>query len=607
MIARPANGDTAGNLLTIDDVIPAPGLCEVDTIELALPLDEAWEVVRHADLADSALIRGLFALRTLPSRIGRRAHDPFTVRIDDLVSTAAHPGFGVLVDDRPREVVVGAIGKVWQADIEFVHVADAATYRAFAEPGFARVAWALRLTRLGPDTTQLDFELRVDATDAEAWQRFRHYFRVIGPASRFIRHRLLSELARRHGTERAEHAQHLPGDELLPDAADQLTHGITIGATPAQIWPWLVQMGCRRGGFYSIDLFDNAGRRSAREIHPELQQIRVGDIVAATPDGDDGFEVLRAEPNQVLVLGGLYDPDAAEQLRFSDERPERYWQVTWAFVLHPRADGTTRLVVRARAAHDPSKRFHARWIRPVHHLMQRAQLRNLAARAEGSAGNDDWRDVATGVGGAAVIAAALFTPFLRPARSHWGVDAATAEGVLPGDDLVAEPRWQWTHGIEIDAPADAVWPWVAQIGADRAGFYSYQWLENIPGCDVRNAETIHDEWAAKSGDGLLLHPKMPALPIVHVEPGRCLVAHAAPATGADRGHGPWADASWMFLVEPLGDERCRVISRYRVATSDDFRTRLQFGPVLLEPIGFAMDRRMLLGIKERAERANAPR
>jgi hypothetical protein len=63
------------------------------------------------------------------------------------------------------------------------------------------------------------------------------------------------------------------------------------------------------------------------------------------------------------------------------------------------------------------------------------------------------------------------------------------------------------------------------------------------------------------------------------------------------------EVTWLFLLEPLDAERCRFISRYRCATSDDLATRLQYGPTLVEPIGFAMDRRMLLGIKQRAEHA----
>ncbi|MGZ8734093.1 MAG: hypothetical protein ACXW1M_02785 [Acidimicrobiia bacterium] len=591
--------------VALDALIPSPGLRQLDTVDLALPIGEAWAVMRHTDLGGSPSLRALFAIRTLPSRLGGRDHEPLRIRLDDLVSTEDRPGFSVLVDEPPHAVAVGAIGTVWRPEIDFVHVTDAEEYVAFAEPGYVRVAWAIELTPLGDRATRVTVEVRVDATDVESWKRFRRYFRFVGPFSRFIRRDLLATLGRRFGLPRAEHERALPGDDLLADAADQATDGITISATPEQIWPWLVQMGCRRAGFYSLDLFDNGGKRSAREIHADLQHLEVGDVIPATPDGDDGFEVLRIERDHLLVLGGLYDTSAGTQLAFSHARPERFWQVTWGFVLEPLDPHTTRLIVRARAVHDGGRSWHARWIRPVHHLMETTQLRRLAARAEGQLSNDDWRDVVEGAGGAAIMAAAVFTPFLRPSRSHWGLDETAAARELPGDGLVPHPRWQWTHGIEVDAPADAVWPWIAQVGADKAGFYSYQWLENIPGCDVRNAETIHDEWAVKPGDQLMLHPKMPPLPVEVVEPGRCFVAHAPPEPGTDR-HDQWADVSWLFLVEPLASDRCRVISRYRCATSDDLATRLQLGPALIEPIGFAMDRRMLRGIKQRSERIRRP-
>jgi hypothetical protein len=235
--------------------------------------------------------------------------------------------------------------------------------------------------------------------------------------------------------------------------------------------------------------------------------------------------------------------------------------------------------------------------------MEEAQLRHLAARVEGRLPADSARDVVAGAGGAAIMVAALLTPFLRVARNHWGVDEATAERAYPGDDLVVSPRWSWTHGIEVDAPAAAVWPWVAQIGADRGGFYSYQWLENLAGCRLRNAEAIHPEWAIRESGELLLHPDMPALHVASITPGKWFVAHAPADENARATGKPWAAVSWLFVVEPLDSERCRVISRYRCACSDDLRTRLQLGATLVEPIGFAMDRRMLKGIKERAESA----
>jgi hypothetical protein len=122
------------------------------------------------------------------------------------------------------------------------------------------------------------------------------------------------------------------------------------------------------------------------------------------------------------------------------------------------------------------------------------------------------------------MAAALATPFRRDHRCRWGLDPATAGRALPGDDLVREARWSWTHGIEIDVPAADVWPWVAQIGADRGGFYSYQWLENLFGCRVRNADAIHWDWELREGDGLVIHPGRPPLRLVEVRRGRHLVA-----------------------------------------------------------------------------------
>jgi hypothetical protein len=138
------------------------------------------------------------------------------------------------------------------------------------------------------------------------------------------------------------------------------------------------------------------------------------------------------------------------------------------------------------------------------------------------------------------------------------------------------------------------------------------------GCQVRNAAAIHPDWAAREGGELRLHPQAPPLRIVTVQPGRALVAYMAPVRdlstarqGPRRPGGPapgrdrWMTASWLFLVEPAGHGRCRVISRYRCDTSGDLSSRLRFGPAIVEPVSFAMDRRMLIGIKQRAEQAQA--
>ena len=432
-------------MTSLDRLIPVPRLVEIDRIDLGAPAEKVWDLVRHGDLARSPFIRALFTLRALPARLAGRPAEPSTIRIDDLVSTAERPGFQVLVDHPVDEFAVGAIGKVWQGEIPFLHVADEDAFLAFDDEGFVKVAWAIRVSPRGERGSHVEVEVRVDATDDESWKKFRRYFTFIGPGSRFIRHSLLHGLAR--------------------------------------------------------------------------------------------------------DLGG---PEARE-----DERV----------------------------------------------------LAGDAARAGGRLPRDDWGNVLRGTGGAAIMTAALLTPFLRQARGHWGLDVATAERAYPGDELILQPRWQWTHGVEIAAPAADVWPWVAQVGANRGGFYSYQWLENLAGCNLRNAEAIHPEWEVREGDELVLHPGAPPLPVVSLARGRYFVAHA-PADAQARASGkPWVEATWLFWVEPLGQGRCRFISRYRANSSDDLFTRLSFGPALIEPVGFAMDRRMLLGVKERAERAvrtNAP-
>lgn len=587
----------------LDTVLPLPRLLEIDHVDLAIPAARAWDVLRNTDLAHHALlVRALFAIRTLPDRLDGATKGPATLRISDLTSSVTAPGFQVLVEHPGREVVVGAIGKVWHLEIPFVHVGSAEAFTAFATPGFAKVAWALRVVPLGEQECRVEVEVRVDATDEDAWGKFRRYFVLIGLGSRFIRHSLLSGLARQYGTPDAkENERPLPGDELLPDATDQVSLAIDVHAPPSALWPWIVQMGGHRAGFYSIDLLDNENVRSAREIHPELGKLKVGDVIPATRTSSDGFEVLRIAEERELVLGGLFDPELKTQLRFDAPRPLHFWQITWSFVLEPRGDGTTRLHTRARARYASSGASHAAWIRPVHWLMQSAQLRALAARAEGRLPRDDWRDVTEGAGGALVMAAAFLTPFMRHARRHWGLDEATASRVLPGDELIPKPDWDWTHGIEIAASAAEVWPWIAQIGAERGGFYSYQWLENVAGCKVHNAERVHPELAVGPHDSISLHPKMPPLPVARYEAGSHFVVHAKADEAARAAGKPWVETSWGFYLEPLGPDRCRFVSRFRCATSPDALAHLEYGPLLVEPIGFAMDRRMLLGVKARAE------
>jgi hypothetical protein len=141
---------------------------------------------------------------------------------------------------------------------------------------------------------------------------------------------------------------------------------------PADIWPWLVQMGCRRAGWYSYDGLDNAGVPSAERIVPELQRVEVGDLFPWTPTADDGFVVQAVEPGRALVIGG----DAGTLYR-----------VRWAFVLEPIDETRTRLLTRSSGEYERfAVALRLRLLaHPVHFAMQRRQLLNLKRRVEGSA------------------------------------------------------------------------------------------------------------------------------------------------------------------------------------------------------------------------------
>lgn len=164
----------------------------------------------------------------------------------------------------------------------------------------------------------------------------------------------------------------LPGDQVVPDATCQWTNAITIRARPAAVWPWLVQLGCTRAGWYSYDGLDNGGRPSAGHIVPELQDAQVGDVFPWTPTDRDGFVVRAVEPRRALVLGGTPPP----------------FRMSWAFVLQPVDETTTRLITRCRAV--PRSALVGLMLRfaghPIHFAMQREQLLNLKRRAEAVAG-----------------------------------------------------------------------------------------------------------------------------------------------------------------------------------------------------------------------------
>jgi hypothetical protein len=170
-----------------------------------------------------------------------------------------------------------------------------------------------------------------------------------------------------------ERALSLPGDWMISRVAGSLTHGITVHCSRRELWPWLIQMGADRAGWYSYDRLDNGGRHSAETVLQDFQHPSVGAVFPALPGRRDGFVLLENEPTHWLVLGW--------------PSPEGEPIVTWAFVLHEIAPNLTRLLVRVRArddhrVHRLPKAMGFLMKRLIHFIMQRKQLIEIARRAE---------------------------------------------------------------------------------------------------------------------------------------------------------------------------------------------------------------------------------
>jgi len=190
----------------------------------------------------------------------------------------------------------------------------------------------------------------------------------------------------RWGATGEEVARPYPGADIIPDGTWAATMAVTIDAPPARVWPWLMQMGYDRAGWYSWDRLDNGGHASADRIHPEWQQVKRGDwLTAWSPGGPrDAWQVAALEPEHFLGLRGLSDLHG----RPIDPRgpwPRAYVAGLWGFLLEELPRGRTRLVVSGYQTGRP------RWLQaagdffvalPAHWTMQTRQFTNIKRLAE---------------------------------------------------------------------------------------------------------------------------------------------------------------------------------------------------------------------------------
>jgi hypothetical protein len=216
------------------------------------------------------------------------------------------------------------------------------------------------------------------------------------------------------------------------------------------------------------------------------------------------------------------------------------------------------------------------------------------------------------VGAAFIVLVLLFSPLLKGWYRGWGATPAEVKKKLPGDELVPHPRMQSTRAITIQAPPAAVWPWLLQFGLKRGGWYSYDFLEAMAG--AAGFVDGHSTWRIipelqdlKVGDKVWMHPRILPLTVSAMETERALVFHTRVDLDTkaffelgEKMPAQYVNSNWVFFLEKSAKTTRLLV-----------RSRLDYGPsnlintiawrVFTDPISFVMERRMLLGIKQRAE------
>jgi len=190
-----------------------------------------------------------------------------------------------------------------------------------------------------------------------------------------------------------------------------------------------------------------------------------------------------------------------------------------------------------------------------------------------------------------VTLAVLYWFPMRRWMSRWGATPSDLARVMAGDSLLDEPTYLGTLAVGVDAPPEDVWPWLVQIGYQRGGLYSYDSLDRLFGyLDRPSATRILPEYQHLAvGDKIPLG-RGPSWPVAVIEPGRALVLDMRHMGGFD-----WV---WQFGLYAVDGKRTRLVSRSSVRTQSVWARLFTY---VIEPAGFLMTRRMLLGIKQRAE------
>ena len=198
-----------------------------------------------------------------------------------------------------------------------------------------------------------------------------------------------------------------------------------------------------------------------------------------------------------------------------------------------------------------------------------------------------------GAGGLAGAIAA-YAAFVRPWMLAWGATTVERSAPLPGDDVDPNANYVTTRVVAIDAPPDRVWPWLVQMGQDRAGFYTHNWVERLLQSGIRDVDAIHPEWQTLVTGDLMrtnrdIGGKPMGWPVVSIDGPRSLVVRSKSMPAG----------TYAFVLEPIDEDRTRLIVRDRAAWK---RREWPFAALIYEPLHAYMETGLMRGLKRRAER-----
>lgn len=357
----------------IQTYLPKPRHTEVHRIFVTAKPKDAWRAARHFDGATIPWVRMIFDLRDIPAIIHGHKPDANDRRLGVDQVAESGTGFKILQEIPGQEVVVGAVGQFWHLNIPYADISPD-EFNSFNEAGWGKVAWSISVEPFLQGST-ICFELRTTATDEISWKSLNKYFHVIGLASHLIRQSVMSHLETELGKMKFpdDDTVYFEGNEIIPDAKHQVTFHKNIEAPVSIVWKYLMQLGCDRAGWYSIDMLDHGGKPSISRLVKGWEKRKIGDKLAATPALKSFYDVYDIRHEEYFIIGGETD------------RMGGPFIMTWAFILLPMGKDATHLISNARMASSPE---WAEWLMgkviypPLHGLMSAVQLNNIKKMAE---------------------------------------------------------------------------------------------------------------------------------------------------------------------------------------------------------------------------------